>query len=75
MAKVVLKVTILPCGRKAKDSTGKEYEIDFNFSNPDKIRKLKTIPFCQQEGITFQSIDPGSKQRGQIQANQKIEIL
>lgn len=65
MAKTVLKVTILDCGVKAKDSTGREYDIDFTFSNEEKMNKAHGV----------NSFSPGTKHRGQIQANQKIEIL
>lgn len=68
MAKTVLKVTILDCGRKAKDRTEKEYEIDFTFSNLEKVIRYK-------EGIIEQHFNPGEQLRAQILFNNKIEIL
>lgn len=73
MSKTVIRVTVLACGRKVKDSSGKEYEIDFNFSNLEQS-KIRNIP---GEGSVQSEIyfPPDLKHRGQIQANGKIEIL
>lgn len=68
MAKTVLKVTILSCGRKAKDRTEKEYEIDFTFSNLEKVIR-------PTGGIREQYFEPGSEVRAQVLYNDKIEIL
>lgn len=61
MAKTVLKVKVQPCGRKAIDRSGAEKEIDFTFSNKEKMK----------EG-TF---EPGSEHKAQLIANGKLEIV
>ena len=67
MGKGILKVTVLECGKKVKDRTSKEYEIDFHVSNLEKA-----FPGELELEWLFPE---GAQLKAEALANGKVEIL
>lgn len=71
MAKSIIKVVVDPCGSKVTDRNGKNYPIDFMFSNTEQVLVEKDC-----NGNPIRNYYPScSEFRARIMANGNAEIL